>query len=564
MRAASHALLLAAALSAVDARGASPEQATLVLSGGRIWTGDPARPWAEALAVGGDRILAVDSTRAVSSLVGPATRRLELGGRFAMPGINDAHIHFLRGCARLSQVDLNDAGSLAEMQERVARFARQHPPSSGAWVLGYGWQYSALPGQRLPTRHDLDAAVADRPVYLAAYDGHTGWANTRALELAGVTAGTRFEGWGEIVLDPGSGEPTGVLKEQAQTLITKAIPPASHEEQRAALRRGIALAASLGITSIQNAHGTPDEVELFREALEAGELTLRVGVAQTLRPPVGPERVEEIRTLAARHASGPLRVGAVKLVVDGVIETHTAALLAPYSDEPDTTGMPAWTQPRLNEVVAQADRAGLQVYVHAIGDAGVRMALDAFEHARRVNGPRDARHRVEHIETVDPADLPRFRALGALASMMPIHADPGTIDVWARAVGPERSSRAFAWRLLRDAGATLVFSSDWPSALTLNPWRGLHCAVNRQTAAGQPPGGWVPEHRIPVEEALSAYTRAGAHAEFQEQEKGRLAPGMLADIIVLSANPLDLAPGELHTLGADVTIFGGRVVHEAR
>jgi hypothetical protein len=268
----------------------------------------------------------------------------------------------------------------------------------------------------------------------------------------------------------------------------------------------VARAASLGITSIQNAHGTPEDVELFREEAAAGGLSLRVGVAQTLRPPIPADRIDAIKALATRHASGLVRVKAVKIVVDGVIEAHTAVLLQPYTDEPGTTGLPGWTQAQLDETVAQADRAGLQIYIHAIGDGGVRMALDAFEKARRANGRPDSRFRVEHLETIDPADVPRFLSLGVLASMMPIHADPDTIGVWAKAIGPERASRAFAWRLMEKAGARLVFSSDWPSTLTLDPWRGLHCAVNRTTDEGRPPGGWLPEHAITVESALRAYT----------------------------------------------------------
>jgi hypothetical protein len=559
------ALTFSLAVVPVAAFALEAETASLVLTGGRVWTGDSARPWAQAVAVRGDLILAVGTDREVVGRTDARTERVDLAGRFVMPGINDAHIHFLRGCQRLFQVDLNGADSLEEMQRRVARFAKETPPISAdnPWVLGFGWQYSSLPGGRLPTRQDLDAAVPDRPVYLAAYDGHTGWANTRALQLAGVTRDTKYSGWGEIVRDPGSGEATGVFKEQAQTVVTAAIPAPTHERQREALRRGLALAASLGITSIQNAHGTPEEVELFREARDAGELTLRVGVAQTLRPPVTRKQVQDIAALAARYRDGTLRVGAVKLVVDGVIETHTAVMLAPYSDEPGTKGLPAWTQEHLNEVVSWADQAGLQIYIHAIGDGGVRMSLDAYAQARRANGAHDARYRVEHLETIDAADVPRFKELGVLASMMPIHADPGTIDVWARAAGPERTSRAFAWRMMQQAGAFLVFGSDWPSTLSVDPWRGLHCAVNRQTADGQPPGGWLPEHRVSVETALAAYTSGGAYAEFQEKQKGVLAPGMAADLVVLSANPFELVPKDLHTLRPRLTVHAGRVVYKA-
>lgn len=559
--------VLAAVMTAFAATPALPPPtpaatASLILTGGRIWTGDPARPWASALAAAPGGILAVGDDAQIAALAAPTARRVALAGRFVMPGINDAHVHFLRGSLRLSHLDLNGARSLAEIQERLRRFAHANPPVAGnPWIQGYGWQYTVMPEGRLPTRQDLDAVVSDRPIFLAAYDGHTGWANSAALALAKVDAKTSFSGWGEIVRDA-RGEPTGVFKEQAQGLVGAVVPKASHEEQRAALRRGIARAASLGITSIQNAHGTPEDVELFREAAAAGELTLRVGVAQTLRPPVASERIAEVEALARRHAAGLVRVKAVKIVVDGVIEAHTAAMLAPYADQPDTSGLPGWSQAQLDETVARADRAGLQVYVHAIGDAGVRMALDAYEKARKANGRPDPRFRIEHIETLDAADVARFARLGVLASMMPIHADPDTIGVWAKAIGPERASRAFAWRLLEKAGARLVFSSDWPSTLTLDPWRGLHCAVNRTTDQGQPPGGWLPEHAVSVESALRAYTSGAAFAEFEEQAKGTLAPGMAADFVVLNADPLRLEPARLHTLRPEMTVFDGRVVFE--
>ena len=557
-------LTVANAAAGLVPPSAPAAKASLVLTGGRIWTGDPARPWAAAIAVAPGSILAVGDNEEIAALAAPGARRVALGGRFVMPGINDAHIHFIRGSMRLTQLDLNGARSLEEIQQRLARFAKENPPTPGnPWIQGYGWQYTVMPGGRLPLRQDLDKVVSDRPIFLAAYDGHTGWANSAALALAKVDAHTTFAGWGEIVRDA-QGEPTGVLKEQAQAVVSAVVPQLSHEEQRAALRRGIARAASLGITSIQNAHGTPEDVDLFREAAAAGELTLRVGVAQTLRPHVPPERIEAVRALADRNASGLVRVKAVKIVVDGVIEAHTAAMLAPYTDEPSTRGLPAWTQEQLDETVARADRAGLQIYIHAIGDAGVRMALDAYEKARRANGRPDPRFRIEHLETIDMADVPRFPALGVLALMMPIHADPDTIGVWIRAIGPERASRGFAWRLMEKAGARLVFGSDWPSTLSLDPWRGLHCAVNRTSSDGQPPGGWLPEHAISVESALRAYTSGAAYAEFEEGAKGILAPGRAADLVVLNADPFRIEPAKLHTLHPELTVFDGRVVFEAR
>jgi len=549
-------LVLAAGAPTLPAQ--QEPQATLVLTGGRIWTGNPQQPWAKAVAIRGDKIVAVGSDEQILALAGKETQRIDLDGHFAMPGINDAHIHF-GGVIRLTQVDLNDAASLEEMQRRIAKYARENPHA--AWIQGFGWQYKAIPGG-LPDRAQLDAAVHDRPVFLSSYDGHTAWVNSRALEIAGVTSETKFEGFGEIVRDA-EGRPTGVLKEGAQGLVRRHIPEAKREEQLDAFRRGMAWAAQLGITSIQNASGGFDSVELYKELLDRGELTLRVSVAVSVGPRTTQERIDAIRALAERYRGPMLRMGAVKIVVDGVIETHTAAMLEPYSDRPETSGRSSWTQEQLNRVVAMADGAGLQVYIHAIGDRGVRMALDAYENARQANGARDSRFRIEHIETIAPQDIPRFAELGVLASMEPIHADPGTVDVWSKAVGPERTKHAFAWRQLEQAGAQLVFSSDWPAAISIDPMRGLHSAVNRQTTDGKPPGGWVPEQRVSVETALRAYTSAGAYASFEEKIKGTLEPGKLADLVVLSADPFRVKPGELHKCRVERTVFNGRVIYDA-
>lgn len=550
-------LVLILALSLHSATFSAPQSATLILTNGRFWTGDARQPWAEAVAIADGKVLAVGSKAQVEKLASAATERVDLGGAFAMPGFNDAHIHFASGSERLFQVDLNSARSLEEMQQRVAKFAKENPAQAGEdqWIRGFGWQYSFMPGKRLPTRQDLDAVVSDRPVLLSAYDGHTSWANTKALEVAGVTANSKFSGFGEIVRDA-QGQPTGVFKEGAMGLVGRAVPPTSRAQKMVALRRGLKLAASLGITSIQNAHGSADDVALYQKLFENGELTLRVSVAQSIRPGVTQQQIDAIAALAKKYNGPMLRVGSVKIVVDGVIETHTAAMLEPYSNNP-SVGTPAWTQKQLNEGVGMADKAGLQVYIHAIGDRGVRMALDAYENTRKVNGPRDHRHRVEHIETVAAADVPRFAQLKVMASMMPIHADPETIDVWASAVGKARLPRSFAWRMLEQAGAHLVFSSDWPAAISNDPIRGMHCAVNRTATDGKPAGGWIAGQRVSLQSTLRAYTHAGAFSSFEEKSKGTLTPGKAADIVVLSRDPFTIPAPELHTMRVTRTIVGG-------
>ncbi|HBY61516.1 MAG TPA: amidohydrolase [Solibacterales bacterium] len=534
-------LLYASPLAAAD----------LLLTNGRFWTGDAARPWVSTLAITGNRITGYDAE--------PSKQTIDLKGAFAMPGFNDAHIHFLSGSLGLFEVDLNGACSIGEIQKRVVEYARANPRQP--WITGAGWEYSCIPGG-LPRKEDLDAVVKDRPVWLRSYDGHSAWANSAALRTAGVTKGTAFDGFGEIVKDAKTGELTGAFKEAATRLVSRHIPPPDRARQLAAMRKGLELAASLGITSMQNASGDETLVSLYEELLAKNELTVRTSIAMW----VGLERAEETCLRAAdlwkKHRNDLLKVGAVKFPADGVIESYTAAMIEPYANKAGERGMLAWPESAFKKAVAACDAMGLQIYTHAIGDRGVRLALDAYEAVRRPG--RDARHRVEHIETIHPDDVARFAKLGVLPSMQPIHADPGTIEVWSAAVGEKRLPLAFAWRSLEQSGARLVFASDWPAAISVDPIRGLHNAVNRRTTTGLPPGGWIPEQRVPVETALRAYTANGAYASFDEGRKGILRPGMLADVVVLSEDPTRIAPERLHEIRVRMTVFDGRVIYQRR
>ncbi len=533
--------------------------AELALVNGRIWTGDETAPWAEAIAIKGNRILRLGSSAVIKPLLSQQTKIIDLGGRLVAPGFNDAHTHFLGGSLDLTEVNLNGARSLEQMQARITEYARQHPDE--VWITGAGWEYSSFPSQRLPTRADLDAVVKDRPVYLRAYDGHTGWCNSKALELAGVTRATKFEGFGEIVRDS-NGEPTGVLKEGAQSLVRRLVPNPSQARKLDALRQGMQLAASLGITSIQNASGSADDLALYQELLNRGELTLRASVAFSMGRSLPEEKLQQMSALKNQYQGNlMLRAAAVKFVLDGVIESHTAAMLDSYSDAPKIKGEPAFTAEIYNDLVKRCARAGFQLYTHAIGDRAVQMALDAYETIQRGLPKPDLRSRIEHIEVVSPTDIPRFARLGVLASMEPIHADPDTIAVWSRAVGTERVNRAFAWNELRQNGARLVFSSDWPATISVDPLRGLHNAVNRKTIEGKPANGWIPKQRITVEQALRAYTSAGAYASFEEKLKGKLKAGMLADIIVFSQDIFKIDPLKIHETQVVLTVFDGKIVY---
>jgi predicted amidohydrolase YtcJ len=561
-------VLLAASLAAAAA-SAPPPAADLVVRNGRIYTGDAARPWARALAVKDGRILTVGSDAEAAAHAGPATTVLDAGGRLVVPGFNDAHFHLPMGAQQLDAIDLLDAADLAEIQRRVREHGRQHPGEP--WIRGRGWFYSALPGGRPPTRQDLDAVEAARPVYLEAYDGHSAWLNSKGLAQAGITRATPDPTGGVIVRDA-AGEATGMLKEAAVELAYAALPRPSRAEKLALLERALALLAQHGLTSVQNAHGTEEELELYAELERAGRLTARIYTALSAVAPADAmgarafadtgELVRRAVALKDRYRGPFVRAGAVKIVADGVIEANTAAMLEPYANVPASRGLPNYTPEALAALVQALDAAGLQIWTHAIGDGAVRATLDAYERAARANGARDRRFRIEHIETHQAADTARFAPLGVIASMQPMHANPTDNEtvVWAGAIGPERASRAWAWGSLRRAGVRLAFGSDWP-VVSMSPFLGLHVAVNRQTPEGIPPGGWLPEQRLSREEALAAYTTGAAYASFMETETGSLVAGKWADLAVLRDDLFALPPGRLSDNQVLLTVVGGRIVH---
>lgn len=539
-----------------------PEPPTLLLTNARVWTADAARPWAEAVAIRGERIVFVGSATEAESLRAAETRVEDLGGALLLPGFNDAHIHLMSGALALERVDLIEDTALEGVQERIRAFAVAHPERP--WVLGRGWLYGAFP-EGMPVRQQLDAVVADRPAYMECYDGHTGWANSKALAVAGITRETPDPPNGEIVRDA-RGEPTGALKEAAVGLVESHIPAPDEESRYRLLVQALAELSSRGVTSVQDAGYAPEDarrmLRLLERARRESRLSVRVALSIQLEPDAYEGAIEAARALAETHAGPWLRVGAVKAYVDGVVESRTAAMLEPYPGGAER-GRPNWAPEALQSAVTAADRAGLQVYLHAIGDRGVRMALDAHEAARRANGPRDRRGRIEHIETIHPDDDPRFAELGVIASMQPLHADPNPniFAVWAVNAGPKRARRAFGWRSLEVAGARLAFGSDWP-VVTSDARRGLYCAVTRRTRDGVPEGGWLPEEAVTLESALRHYTVDAAYASFEENEKGTLAAGRLADLVALSADPFQEGPAALLRAAVRLTVVGGRVVYE--
>jgi len=531
-------------------------------------------PGATAVAVEDGRITAIGGRE----LAGSGGEVIDAGGGLVVPGFDDAHLHLVSGARAMGRAQLYPLQTVEAILAEVRRHADANPDAP--WVLGRGWLYAPFPGD-MPKAALLDAIVPDRPAWFDCYDGHTGWANTAAMRLAGIDRETPDPPNGLIVRDA-DGTPTGAFKEHAQSLVEAFIPPPSDGQDRASVRRALAAMHAQGLTAAQDAWLEPDELAFWERVHAAGELDLRFRGALIMEP--GQTLAEWRDRLDAYEAQAfPLRggttldTGILKGFVDGVIEARTASMLAPY--EGDTgAGLPAWEPDTLNAFIAEADRRGWQVELHAIGDRGVRLALDAFEHAARVNGPwagdphgtgaapgtHARRHRVEHIETVDPADIPRFGRLGVVASMQPYHGDPSPnqIDVWAGNIGPERASRAWAWRSIREAGGTLAFGSDWP-VVPFDPFIALNNAVNRQTRDGLPAGGWLPGERLTVEAALEAYTAGSAFAAFAEGRRGRIASGLDADLVVLDRDLLAAGPSAIIGTGVRLTVIGGRIVHRS-
>jgi predicted amidohydrolase YtcJ len=551
--------LLAAAVAASAAVAAAPRPpavppADRVFVGGRIWTADPSRPRAQALAVSGDRIVAVGTDAEIRPYVGPATQTVDLRGRFVAPGFNDAHLHFLV----VENADLTGASSVEEVQRRIRAYAAAH--ADQPWVTGRGWVYGAFPGS-LPDRRQLDAAVADRPAFITSYDGHSAWANSKALQMAGIARDTRDPEHGVIVRDA-TGEPTGALKESASRLVGRLVPPPSDEQRYAALKRRLEEAASYGLTSAQNATIAAADVAAYERVAAEGGLKVRFYFALPMVKDIAADDLAHYKAMRTKYPGPLMKFGAVKGFVDGVVESKTAAMLEPYPG--GGTGELNWTPEDLDRTVALYDREGFQIFLHAIGDKAIRMALDAYERAARTNGTSGRRHRVEHIEAPTRADIARFKPLGVIASTQALFANPdqNTYEVYAPTLGPDRESRAMAFRSLDEAGAVQAFGSDSP-VFSMEVLRGIYCAATRMTPEGTPPGGWQPQERISAEAALRHFTRDAAYASFEEQRKGTLAPGMLADLVVLSDDIVVEPPARILKTRVLLTVMGGRDMYRA-
>ncbi len=555
-----HVLFLAAVAIPVAAESSHP--ADVILVNARIYTVNPQQPWADAIAVRGGQILAVGDKTKIEAYRGKATKVIDAQGRLVLPGFTDCHIHFMDGSLGLTHVDLNGAASIAEIQKRVQAYAAAHP--SEPWVTGMGWTYPTFGPTALPDKKILDEVIADRPVYLVAFDGHSSWANSKALAMAGIDRNTPDPPNGKIVRDQ-KGDATGALQEAAGDLVGAKVPKPSRQERLDALRKGIHEANKAGLVRVHSAGQDFEYLDLYNELRKRGELTLRFYIAYFLNPPgLTPEINKQIEDARRAYNDNWISGGVVKTMLDGVVEAHTAAMLAPYTDDSSQSGKLFWDPDQYKATVADLDARGLQIFTHAIGDKAVRLALDAYQEAAEVNKTKDARPRIEHIETINAQDIDRFGKLGVVASMQPLHSypDEDTLGIWARNIGPERATRPWVWRSIEQKGGVLAFGSDWP-VVTLNPWRGVQTAVTRQTEGGEPVGGFVPQQRLSLEDTIRAYTLGAAFAGRREKTEGSLEPGKLADFIVLDRDLFKIEPSEIGKTEVLLTVVGGRVVYES-
>lgn len=541
-------------------------QTDLILAHGKIWTENPRQPEVEAIAIHGNRIIEAGDSEFVLKLAGPKTRVVDLKGRRVVPGFNDAHVHFYMGGDALTGIQLHQASSAEEFRKKIADFARSQP--KGEWILNGNWDHEGWSPPSLPTHQLIDDVSGDNPVFVNRSDGHMCLANALAMKLAGVDKNTKDVPGGVIVRDA-DGNPTGIFKDAAKRLIERVLPRPSEDHilsaivaaQNYASENGVTSVQDMGVATAQGVNTMADVIRAYQILERRGELQVRVST----HIPLPEWQRDALAGIMADFGDEKIQVGALKSFADGSLGSTTAWFFQPYTDAPNTNGIPSAELLHPDELYAHmrdADRAGLQIAVHAIGDRANKTILDLFERLEEENGPRDRRFRIEHAQHLRPADIPRFAKLHVVASMQPYHAiDDGR---WAdKRIGPDRAKTSYAFRSLLDAGTVLAFGSDWFVA-PMSPLMGIYAAATRRTLDGKHPNGWVPEQRISVAEAVHAYTVGSAYASMEEGIKGSLEPGKLADVIVLSEDIFQIDPVEIQNTKVDMTIFDGKVIFERK
>ncbi|SKB74723.1 amidohydrolase [Daejeonella lutea] len=531
----------------------SPGQSVVTMGviNAHIWTGDPDQPWAEAMAVQGEEILQVGTTAEIKKLFGDSTKVIDAGGKMITPGFNDAHIHFIDGGFGLSSVQLRDATTKDEFIRRISNFAKTIP--AGNWIIAGDWDHTLWVGE-LPKASWIDSATLNHPVFVQRLDGHMGLANTAAMKISNISASTKDVDGGTITREP-NGMPAGIFKDNAMALIYKNITEPSDDLKDRALNAAMDYVAEKGVTSIQNM-GTWGDLEVFKRAHQNKTLKTRVYAAVPLS--TWKQLAEEVDKNG--RGDNYLKIGGLKGFVDGSLGSHTAAFQKAFSDTPADSGFMVTTTEKLYSSISSADKAGLQLLIHSIGDKAIRELLDIFERVEKENGKKDRRFRIEHFQHIAPVDFPRIAKLNLVASVQPYHAiDDGR---WAENyIGPERIKTTYAFKSLLDNKAVLAFGSDWFVAPPA-PLEGIYAAVTRRTIDDKTPEGWVPEQKITVEQALKAYTSGAAYASFDEDKKGTLKKGKLADFVILDDDITKISPEKIRDVKVITTVVGGKITYQ--
>ena len=530
------------------------ENVTLAIMNGRVYTVDEDRPWAQAIAVARDTIVRVGNDEEIEEICGPETVIIDAGNRLVLPGFNDSHIHTTMAYEAFS-AQLGEAKSLEEIATLLRKHGDTHPEYR--LVSGTGWKHeAALIDKRYPRKEELDEIISDRPLLMVSYDGWVGLGNSMFTEMAVEAFRGRSADLGGMDTDSKTGEPTGVFHNPGDFVFSAGtLSDLIRQNELDGLRWVFGQLPRYGITSIHDAESDFKSLEAYEQLRREGGLLARAYIALGYTKTTTDDDLKRIAGIMERHSDEWIRAGVIKLFMDGVLESHTAAMLEPYADMPSVSGEAKYSAEGLKAIVEKLDKMGLQCMTHACGDSGVRLTLDAYEHSVKKNGRRDSRHRIEHIEMLSQQDVPRFKELGVIASMQPLHAAPLTERVYVSAAGLERMKTSFPWRTLDGAGATLAFSSDWPVA-DMNPLTEIQAAVTRD---------WSEEHprTVTLEKAIEAYTLNGAYASFEEDIKGSIEEGKLADFVVLSENLFELLPEEIGGAKVLLTVLGGEAVFRA-
>jgi predicted amidohydrolase YtcJ len=555
-------LLIAAVLVSVSCgRKEAVRPADLILMNGAVYTMDKAQPRAEAVAVAADKIVYAGPARGAGRFKGSGTKTIDLGGRMVLPGFQDSHIHLIEGGIETSQCNLGGLQTREAVFAAIRDYAAGRPDEK--WITGGRWELPVFPAAN-PTKEDLDKLVPDRPACLSSADGHSAWVNSRALKIAGITRNTPDPTGGRIERDPKTGEPTGTLRESAAGLVEEHIPELGADAYIKGLREGLEMARRFGITSIIEANAGEKILDAYSALDKSGELTLRVLASLHVETGKGPSEVDRLVKLRETYQGPHLRATTAKIFADGVVESHTAALLEPYLDRPGDRGAPLLEPGTFNRLAVALDAAGFQIQVHAIGDRAIRMALAAMEAAGRANGLRDLRHHICHLELIDPADIPRFKALGVVANFQALwaYADPYITQLTIPILGLGRSRWLYPIGSVVRTGAVIVGGSDW-SVSSANPLDAIQVAVTRRDPEGPPGPAWIPEEVVDLPTMLAAYTTNGAYLSHEETTRGAIAPGLTADLIVLDRNLFKIPASDIHKAKVLLTLFEGKPVFRA-